>query len=158
MRVTTRFRRLGLAASALALSLTLGACESFDLADLFPDGKKKIPGERRPVFPEGVPGVDQGIPPELMKGTQPGELPPTATMTTPQQSQQQQPQQQAEEEPKPAPKPKRAAARSKPTPTVAPEVQQQRSQPAQTSPWPSSQPSQQQSAWPAAPQPGTFSQ
>lgn len=154
MRVTTRFRRLGLAASAFGLSLMLGGCESFDLVDLFPDGKKKLPGERRLVFPEGVPGVEQGIPPELTKGIQPGEIPPTAATTSPQA----QPQQVVEEESKPAPKPRRAAARTKPTPTVAPEIQQQGSQPAQTQPWPSNQSSQQQSAWPAAPQPGTFSQ
>src|ERR1051326_118842 len=45
-----------------------------DLVDtvtgLIPDTKKPLPGERRAVFPEGVPGVPQGVPPELVKGYQ----------------------------------------------------------------------------------------
>jgi hypothetical protein len=32
--------------------------------------KKKLPGERHEVFPNGVPGVSQGIPPEYLKGNQ----------------------------------------------------------------------------------------
>src|SRR5215831_5908407 len=35
-----------------------------------PDTKKPLPGERKAVFPEGVPGVPQGVPPELVKGYQ----------------------------------------------------------------------------------------
>ena len=35
--------------------------------------KKKLPGERKDVFPGGVPGVSQGIPPEYMKGNQPAD-------------------------------------------------------------------------------------
>jgi len=50
--------------------LTLAGCESFDLTNLIPDSKKKLPGERREVFPGGVPGVSQGVPPELTKGYQ----------------------------------------------------------------------------------------
>src|SRR5919204_1214042 len=55
------------------------------LADFSPFGtaKKPLPGERRAVFPEGVPGVQQGVPPELMRGHQqaveiPAEPPPAA--------------------------------------------------------------------------------
>jgi len=42
------------------------------LVDFNPFGtaKKPLPGERRAVFPEGVPGVQQGVPPELMRGNQ----------------------------------------------------------------------------------------
>ena len=36
-----------------------------------PDDKKKLPGDRKPLFPEGVPGVTQGVPPEYFKGNQP---------------------------------------------------------------------------------------
>ena len=32
------------------------------------DTKKKLPGERKPVFPDGVPGLEQGVPKELYKG------------------------------------------------------------------------------------------
>ena len=43
----------------------------FDPSDLldFLDTKKKLPGERKPVFPEGVPGLEQGVPKDLYKGS-----------------------------------------------------------------------------------------
>jgi hypothetical protein len=60
----------------LALSAVLGGCSgnfggNFDPSDLldFLDTKKKLPGERKPVFPEGVPGLEQGVPKELYKGS-----------------------------------------------------------------------------------------
>ncbi|MGB3274337.1 MAG: hypothetical protein WBA66_15765, partial [Xanthobacteraceae bacterium] len=56
------------------LGTALTACSgsgvnNFDPADLldFMDTKKKLPGERKPVFPEGVPGVEQGVPRELYR-------------------------------------------------------------------------------------------
>src|SRR5262245_43848368 len=71
--------------AALALTLALGGCETSSLWDSannasdkiqdmlvdfnpFGTAKKPLPGERRAVFPEGVPGVQQGVPPELMRG------------------------------------------------------------------------------------------
>ena len=36
----------------------------------FGTAKKPLPGERRAVFPEGVPGVQQGVPSELVRGNQ----------------------------------------------------------------------------------------
>ena len=46
--------------------------DQFDPTDLFNSDifvtKKKLPGERQPVFPEGMPGVPQGVPAELIKG------------------------------------------------------------------------------------------
>src|SRR5215467_8735009 len=96
-------------------SLTLGGCgtsgfwdgannasDKFQdmLSDFSPFGtaKKPLPGERRAVFPEGVPGVQQGVPPELMRGHQQAEeaQPPV--------------------QPQPAPAPK---AKTKKTATVA---------------------------------------
>jgi hypothetical protein len=62
--------RVMLAASLLATGLALAGCEDTKLMEMF-DGKKKLPGERKEVFPGGVPGVQQGVPPELMKGYQP---------------------------------------------------------------------------------------
>ena len=43
---------------------------SWDPSDLldFLDTKKKLPGDRKPVFPEGVPGLEQGVPKDLYKG------------------------------------------------------------------------------------------
>ena len=68
---------------ALACGLALGGCDSFDPLDKFQDwdlmggGKTKLKGERREVFPQGVPGVPQGVPPEMVKGYQaPPEEPP----------------------------------------------------------------------------------
>src|SRR6201995_2816949 len=45
---------------------------SFDPSDMLDwlDTKKKLPGERKPVFPDGVPGLEQGVPKELYKGAQ----------------------------------------------------------------------------------------
>jgi len=58
----------------IALAGALGGCSgglaNFDPSDLldFMDTKKKLPGERKPVFPEGVPGLEQGVPKDLYKG------------------------------------------------------------------------------------------
>src|ERR1700722_20855394 len=43
---------------------TINAMEGFEIWD----SKKKISGERKPVFPEGVPGVSTGVPPEIVRG------------------------------------------------------------------------------------------
>jgi hypothetical protein len=70
-----RSQRLIAAAVVIAFSGVLGGCSSgmsnFDPSDLldFLDTKKKLPGERKPVFPEGVPGLEQGVPKELYKGS-----------------------------------------------------------------------------------------
>jgi hypothetical protein len=71
-----RSQRLIATAVVIALSGVLGGCaggmSSFDPSDLldFLDTKKKLPGERKPVFPEGVPGLEQGVPRSLYKGSQ----------------------------------------------------------------------------------------
>src|SRR5262245_14974055 len=64
------FRRGLPTAAGLCVALALAGCGSFDPTSWF-DNKKPIPGERRAVFPEGVPGVPQGVPPELVTGNQP---------------------------------------------------------------------------------------
>jgi hypothetical protein len=69
-----RPQRLIAAAIVVALSSALAGCGSvsgFDPTDLldFLDTKKKLPGERKPVFPEGVPGLEQGVPKDLYKGS-----------------------------------------------------------------------------------------
>jgi predicted small lipoprotein YifL len=70
-----RPQRLIAAAVLVALSGALAGCGggglgNFDPSDLldFLDTKKKLPGERKPVFPDGVPGLDQGVPKDLYKG------------------------------------------------------------------------------------------
>ena len=66
-------QRLIATAVLVALSGALAGCGStgnFDPSDLldFLDTKKKLPGDRKPVFPEGVPGLEQGVPKDLYKG------------------------------------------------------------------------------------------
>src|ERR1700675_2479468 len=68
-----RPQRLIAATVLVALSSALAGCGSmgnFDPSDLldFLDTKKKLPGDRKPVFPEGVPGLEQGVPKDLYKG------------------------------------------------------------------------------------------
>jgi outer membrane biosynthesis protein TonB len=113
----------------------LAGCDSFDTLQLF-DTKKKLPGTREPVFPNGVPGVTQGIPPELVKGYQEQPTPdPAAAAAAATAEKIEPPKPQAK--PKPKPKPRTAAA---PQPAA---------QPAQpTAPQPAAQPAQ---GWPAAP-------
>jgi hypothetical protein len=69
-------QRLIAATVLVALSGALAGCgggglSSFDPSDLldFLDTKKKLPGDRKPVFPEGVPGLEQGVPKDLYKGS-----------------------------------------------------------------------------------------
>ena len=70
-----RPQRLIATAVVIALSGVLAGCaggmSSFDPSDMldFLDTKKKLPGERKPVFPEGVPGLEQGVPKDLYKGS-----------------------------------------------------------------------------------------
>jgi|SRR6266568_4132043 len=160
-----RLARVTLAVSALSLGLMLAGCESFDPTSLFEaeifNTKKRLPGDRRPVFPEGTPGVPQGVPEELIKGHQAAEQAqqpqPPARQTQP-----------AEAKPKPKPKPKvvskpkddsaPAAVTVRPAPAPT-QSQTQRSDPPpmQQQPpaaaWPGAPPSAGQVAWPEPPAP-----
>ena len=69
-----RMQRIVLIAVIVAVAPVLSGCADFDIDkfDIFGlNEKKKLPGDRKAVFPEGVPGVSQGIPPEYVKGNQP---------------------------------------------------------------------------------------
>ena len=67
-----------LATSTVGLAGCSGGFDP-DKLDIFGlSEKKKLPGERKDLFPGGVPGVTQGIPPEYQKGNQP---PPRAPPT-----------------------------------------------------------------------------
>lgn len=69
-------QRLIAASVLVALSGAVAGCSgsvsSWDPMDMldFLDTKKKLQGERKPVFPEGVPGLEQGVPKSLYKGSQ----------------------------------------------------------------------------------------
>ena len=166
-------RRYILVLAAIGFGFGLSGCTSgnleLDPAYWFPDGKKKLPGDRREVFPGGVPGVTQGIPPEMIRGN-PANQPEQAL--APEQAA---PQPEAEQKPRPRPK---KVARPRPAPVddqepqaqpapratqAAPRPAQQQQQPAGA--WPAPQAQQQQQpqqqapaagAWPAPPASGTF--
>lgn len=145
-------------AVVISLGLGVAGCESMpDFENMF-NTKKRLPGERKEVFPGGVPGVTQGVPQELVKGNQPVA---SADGTTPAAA----PVEAApppEEKPKPAPK-KRVVAKPKPAPAAQAQPQAQpqaqQSQPVAGA-WPApaaqSKPAG-NSVWPDAPPAGTFS-
>jgi hypothetical protein len=133
---------------------TINAMEGFEIWD----SKKKISGERKPVFPEGVPGVSTGVPPEIVRGyrepEQGGPVDPARAAAEAAA---------ADQQPKPKPKPQRTAAKPPPKPSSSPKppadpyasapgaTPAQASQPAPqaTAPWPSAQPqAAQQAPWP----------
>jgi hypothetical protein len=178
-----RIYRVVMLVTLIALAPALVGCENFDPDSLDPFGlnkKQPLPGDRRPLFPEGVPGVSQGVPAEYMKGhedQQPGAAIDIATAPVPgQPGGQTASAQPAAEKPKAKPKAKpkpHQAARAptqvrvqRPAPAAPPAQQpaaaqtpaQQQPQQAQ-SPWPASAPAAQQAPapWPSAPPPGTFS-
>jgi len=75
-----RTSRLIAAAVLIAFTGVLGGCSSFDPSDMLDwlDTKKKLPGDRKPVFPEGVPGLEQGVPKDMYKGAQQQQPDPNA--------------------------------------------------------------------------------
>lgn len=116
---------------ALAALLALGGCENFDPESWF-STKKPLPGERKPVFPGGVPGVPQGVPPELLKGYQPPVEPP----------------------PPPAParaNPRQRATPSRPAPQAAPGQQRWPEPPPGAAQQSQQSQQQQQARWPEPP-------
>jgi hypothetical protein len=133
----------------LALALTVAGCTKggqFDPTEIFNsdvfDSKKKLKGDRVPVFPDGVPGASTGVPPDLVKGYQAPPEPADADAAVPGPA----PPATAEsEKPKPKPKPKVALQKPAAPPTritVGPA-----SKPAAAP----QQPDAAQSAWPASP-------
>src|SRR5437899_12210818 len=75
-----RTPRLIAASVLIAFTGVLGGCSSFDPSDMLDwlDTKKKLPGDRKPVFPEGVPGLEQGVPKDMYKGAQQQQPDPNA--------------------------------------------------------------------------------
>jgi hypothetical protein len=168
--------------AGFAFVLVLAACTpggNFDPTEWVNlDTKKKIPGDREPLFPNGVPGAETGVPPDLVKGYQPppeapavADAPPPAAVAAAVGAVEPKPKPKA----KPKPKPKVASAPpaarqhdpawdAKPAPpaqTNWPAPNQQAAPHAQTN-WPAP-PAQQQAApqaqtnWPSPPPPGTYS-
>lgn len=153
-----RIHRIVFLITLAAALPALSGCADFDAdkLDIFGlNEKKKLPGERKAIFPEGVPGVSQGIPPEYIKGNQPA---PEAALAVPAEP----------EKPAAKPKPVKKTAtftqdekpKRKPKPRPASAQQQQAPAGQQPQPWPEQAPAQSSSSsspWPSAPAPGTFS-
>jgi hypothetical protein len=153
--------RLVLAAVVAAAGPVLSACDSLDTFEIF-DSKKKLAGDRKPVFPEGVPGVAAGVPPELVRGyhePEGGVSDPAKAAAEAAADPGGKAKPKAAAKPKPAPQ--RTASKPAPKPQVppepyaaaptraaAPEPAQQPAPQATTAPWPTAQP---QAAWPGAP-------
>jgi hypothetical protein len=120
---------------AAALTLPLGGCVNFDPADWFAgdwfNTKKPLPGERKELFPGGVPGVSRGVPPDLVKGNQAAAL----------QDQQEEAPPVRVEEPKAKPKPR---AKPKPKPKVAEDTGEPDRRPTAVTVRPQAQPQAQQ--------------
>jgi hypothetical protein len=165
--------RIGL---PLALLLVLAACTpggQFDPTTIFAndmfDTKKKLQGQREPVFPDGVPGTNSGVPPDLVKGYQPPPEDTAADANAGQEGAAAPPKPEPKAKPKPKPKPQAAHAPAAPaTPTritVSPGGAPPSAAPpgdaVQQSPWPApspTAPAQQaaqpsQSPWPNPPAP-----
>ena len=143
-------RGIMLALLALSLGGALAGCDSLETFQFW-DTKKKLPGDRQPVFPGGVPGVEQGIPPELMKGYQEQQSADPAAVAAQESAEKAQPKKPAAKKTKVAqPRPARPAPapEQQASPPPQPAAQQQQAQPPA---WPGSQPQAQQGApWPTA--------
>src|SRR5262245_7599557 len=138
-----RFARGALTVSMLSLGLVLTGCGSFDPTQFDPTAifdaeifntKKKLPGERKAVFPDGTPGVPQGVPQELVKGHQPtGEADASA------QSAEAKPEAKAEAKPQPKVVAKPKDESTRPTAVTVRPAQGQVEAQAQPQPQPQSQ-------------------
>jgi len=145
----------------------LAGCESLENFQIW-DTKKKLPGVREPVFPAGVPGVQQGIPPELVKGYKEpeGTVANPAAVAAQESAEKIEPKAETKQPPKPhkVAKPKAHPVQQQAQPQQAQQTwpaQQQAQPPAQQTgtPWPQQQQQQQQPTQQAqAPWPGTQSQ
>lgn len=66
-RLTAAFVLIALSGAVAGCSSSISSWDPMDMLDWI-DTKKKLPGDRKPVFPEGVPGLEQGVPKQLYKG------------------------------------------------------------------------------------------
>jgi hypothetical protein len=148
--IMRRMPRIVLLVVLVALAPGLAGCANFDPDswDFFGlNDKKKLPGDRKPLFPEGVPGVSQGIPPEFVKGNQP---PPenADAASLPAEPAKKTAAADPSDEPKPKPKPRKPkVAKQKLIPDNSPPPAQGQQPPQQSSTAP----------WPSTPAPGTVS-
>jgi hypothetical protein len=159
-------------AAVILIAPILSACDTLDSFEFF-DTKKKLAGERKPVFPEGVPGVTAGVPAEMMKGYKEPEGQVAADPATAAAEAAAESEATVKPKAKPQPKPQQTASRPPPRrvvaapaaaapattapPTAAPApaapvsattARASTPLPSAPLPWPSAAP---QAAWPASP-------
>ena len=151
-----RMHRIVLWVGLIAIGPVMAGCADFDMDKLDVFGlneKAKLPGDRKPVFPQGVPGVSQGIPPEYIRGNQP---PPDTAQTLPVEP----------EKPATAGNPAKKTAAVQPADEPKPKPKRKPKQPApaqpaaqqaQQAPQQAQSPNQGMAPWPSSPAPGTFS-
>jgi hypothetical protein len=136
---------------AAALTLPLGGCVNFDPADWFAgdwfSSKKPLPGERKDLFPGGVPGVSRGVPADLVKGNQAAAL-QEQDATSPVLLDEPKAKPKSTAKPKPKPKPKVAQETDEPRPTAVTVRPQAQPQP---QPQPQQRPQQGGVQWPDPP-------
>src|SRR6185312_4020729 len=146
----SRLARIGFTVLTLSLGLALAGCEGFDPTSIvdtdFFNTKKRLPGERKAVFPEGTPGVPQGVPKELVKGNPGIEQAEQTEQAAPAEPK-------AESKPKPKPKPKIVAKPQEDKPQEESRPTAVTVRPAQTQPAAQTQsaPAQSQVQWPDPP-------
>lgn len=166
-----RIPRLVILVTLVLTTPVLSGCADFDI-DKFDilglNDKKKLPGDRKAVFPEGVPGVSQGIPPEYIKGNQP---PPDTALAPTAAPDANAPPPAAAAAPEPAKKtaavdpdgePKAKIRKPKVTkqkliPDQSPRPAQNQQQDQQQAPPQQSSSAPNTAPWPSSPAPGTFS-
>jgi hypothetical protein len=93
---------------AVPLALAVSGCESMDKFNPFAENQKPLPGVRKPLFPEGVPGVEFGAAPPQPTNSN---IPISPAIATPEQ-----PPEQAQIEQRPQPQIQPQTARA-PQPT-----------------------------------------
>ena len=158
--------RFGAVLTAVALVAGCTAGGQFDPTEIVNSEtfstKKKLPGDREPLFPQGVPGAESGVPQELVKGYQappePAPAAPDAAAKTAdaQAKAEQKPKHKAKPKPKvataPATAPRDSAFDRAPTPAAPGAAQPQTA-------WPSPPAAQSgQTAWPNPAQTGSGQQ
>ncbi len=145
------------AAPAVVVALALAGCTpsgQFDPTELLSTdlfAKKKLQGEREPLFPNGVPGAETGVPRDLVKGYQ---APPEPAAAENADAPAKPAAAAAEAKPKPKSKPKPKIARAPAAaPAAAPDPvwgQTSAAPPQRRDPvWDQKSASPQQSVWPA---------
>ncbi len=166
-RIKRPLQRLLAVAVLASLGLALAACSgsginNFDPSDMldFLDTKKKLPGERKPVFPEGVPGLDQGVPQELYRSNVERQQQEAAAAAAAEQ-QAATPPPATTQRPKRAPKAARSSSRPSRATPPAPQPAEQPAEPAppaaRQQPSAPQQPAQTQAPFPAPLPSGGFS-